>query len=243
MKMKNLLLTIATLVSIQLVDAQQYSIPFKNSDKQSIKITMKKSNVKIIGSGGNDVKIMVVDGKYQPSNSHAMKDSTGIDLNIRLEGQTLVIKKISEADKSYVISVPNGISLYYEEEFREPKQLEIDSMTGNLEIRTWVSKMMLVDNAGPITASSEAADIFVSYTNAATIKQGCFISQGRLVDIKLPEKVKADISADVIAGRFHSDFNDKITKSESNSEQHIDCKLNGGGPKLYIKAHTVQLHK
>lgn len=241
--MKNLLLTMAVVMSIRLVDAQQYSIPFKNSVQQSIRMTMKKSNVKIIGSDGSAVKIMVVDDKYQSSNRGTANDSTGIDLNIHLEGQTLVIKKISEADKSYVISVPNGISLYYEEEFREPKQLEIDNMAGGLEVKTWVSKMVLVNNTGPVTANSEAADIFVSYTNTATIKPGSFISQGRLIDIKLPENANADISADAIAGPFHSDFNDKITKSESNGEQHITCKLNGGGPKLYIKAHTITLHK
>ena len=204
---------------------------------------MKKSNVKIIGSAGSAIKIMVVDDKYQPLNSPAMKDSTGIDLSVRLEGQTLSVKKLSEAEISYVISVPDSVSLYYEEEFREPKQLEIDNMAGRLEVKTWVSKMVLVDNTGPITASSQAADIFVSYADAGSIKPGSFISQGRLVDIKLPEKVKADISADIIAGPFHSDFNDKIIRSKSDGEEHIDCKLNGGGPKLYIKAHTINLHK
>ena len=241
--MKNLLLTMAIVMSLRLVDAQQYSIPFKNSDQLSIRINMKKSNVKIIGSAGSAIKIMVVDDKYQPSNSGTTADSTGIDLNIHLEGQTLSIKKISEADKSYMISLPNGVSLYYEEEFREPKQLEIDNMAGSLEVKTWVSKIMLVNNTGPITASSAAADIFVSYADDASIKPGSFISEGRLVDIKLPGNVKADINADAIAGPFHSDFNDKITKSESDGEQHITCKLNGGGPKLYIKAHTIMLRK
>ncbi len=241
--MKNVLITIAILMLVQLVNAQQYSIPFKNGDQQSIRINMKKANIKIIGSNDSSVKIMLVDDKYQPSNGGAVKDSTGIDLNIRLEGQTLFIKKLSEADKSYVISVPDNISLYYEEEFREPKQLEINNMAGSLEVKTWVSKMVLVNNTGPIAASSQAADIFVSYADAGSIKPGSFISQGRLVDIKLREKVKADINADVIAGRFQSDFADKITKSESDGEQHITCKLNGGCPKLYIKAHTIELHK
>jgi hypothetical protein len=246
--MKNLMLTlIASLVFIFNADAQQYSRLIKNANQFSVRIILKNSNIKILGSDDNTFKIDVVNDKFISVSKSKIADSTGMGLNIRLEGQAMFIEKVSADAQSYLVSVPKDASVYNEEKMSEPRHLEIDSMAGKVEVKSWVSKIILNNNTGPVKALSEASDIFIKYSGLNQIKPSAIVSSGRLVDITPPVDIKANIDAEVQPGRFSSNFvkreSYKVTEHSADFIQYINIRLNGGGEKLYIKANTINLHR
>ena len=224
--------------------AQVHTVPFKSSSPRQINISLNNSDVEIIGT--DEDKVTITASNFVESDKKLLGESaTG--LNVRLSGNVLAIKKVSESSASYVISVPKKCSLSFQEEFRSPKQIRISNISGSVVAKSWVSRMILKDIAGPVHASSMASDISVEYSSLSQIKPGTFESAGRVVEIILPPESKVTAALVVTAGNVESEFdlgaqNQELLKKVGGTRK-IEAKLNGGGPSLNITAHTIILKK
>jgi|SRR5476651_774685 len=220
-------------------NAQQYQACLNKANILSVSFQLKNSSLRVIGTTNDSLTITVLGAG--PAN---LKDSSGIDLHLAITDQMLLIEKTSETSKNYLVKLPRQVALTIEEAFRPPQKLEIIDMDAAVSVHSWVSKIILINNKGTVTAKSEAADIF------ATLPPGLdqpysLISMGRLVDVKMPIKNKITLDAEIVAGRLITEFslNGLVKTTMGAFIQTVKGPLNGGGTKLMLKANTLVLHK
>lgn len=220
-------------------NAQQYQAYLNKANILSVSFKLKNSSIRVIGTTNDSLTITVLG--VGPAN---LKDSSGIDLRLAITGQTLLIEKTSEMPKSYLVKIPKQVALTIEEEFRPPQKFEITDMEAAVSVHSWVSKIILINNKGKVTAKSEVADII------ATLPPGLdqsysLISIGRLVDVTIPIKNKITLDAEIVAGRLITEFslNGLVKTTTGAFIQSVKGPLNGGGAALIVKAHTLILHQ
>jgi hypothetical protein len=224
--------------------AQVHTVPFKSSGARQINISLNNSDVEIIGT--NEDNVTITASNFVESDKKLLGErATG--LTVKVSGNVLDIKKVSESAASYVISVPKKCSLSFQEEFRAPKLIKISNMSGSVVAKSWVSRIILKDIAGPVQASSMASDISVEYSSMSQIKPSTISSPGRVVQVTLPTDSKVSVTLAVTAGNVESEFdlgsqNQELLKKVGGTRK-IEAKLNGGGASLNITAHTIILKK
>lgn len=224
--------------------AQVHTVPFKPSSNRQINISLNNSDVEIIGTDEDQVTITA--SNFVESDQKLLGQS-GTGVRVKMSGNVLSIKKLSESAASYVIKVPKKASLSFQEEFRAPKLIRISNIQGSVTAKSWVSKINLKDITGPVQASSMASDIAVEYSSTARIKPSTLSAPGRVVEMTLPADAKVSLALAVTAGNVESEFdlgsqNQELLKKVGGPRK-IEAKLNGGGPLLHITAHTIILKK
>jgi hypothetical protein len=86
--------------------------PYRSSTRQ-INISLSNSDVEIIGTNEDNVSITA--SNFVESDKKLLGES-GAGLNVKVSGNVLDIKKVSESTASYVIRVPEKCSLSFQEE-------------------------------------------------------------------------------------------------------------------------------
>jgi len=224
--------------------AQVHTVPFKSLSSHQINISLNNSDVEIIGT--NEDNVTITASNFVESDKKLLGESaTG--LTVKVSGNVLDIKKVSESAASYVIRVPKKCSLSFQEEFRAPKLIRILNISGSVVAKSWVSRIILKDIAGPVQASSMASDVSVEYSSLSQFKQSTIESFGRVVEVILPPDSKVSANLIVTAGNVESEFdlgsqNQELLKKVGGTRK-IEAELNGGGPSLNITAHTIILKK
>jgi hypothetical protein len=242
--MKNFMLFLIPLSLSIGATAQVHTVPFKSSSTRQINISLNNSDVEIIGT--NEDSVTITASNFVESDKKLLGESaTGV--NVKVSGKVLDIKKLSESAASYVIRVPKKCSLSFQEEFRAPKLIRISNISGSVVAKSWVSRIILKDIAGPIQASSMASDVSVEYSSLSQFKQSTIESFGRVVEVILPPDSRVTANLIVTAGNVESEFdlgsqNQELLKKVGGTRK-IVAKLNGGGPSLNITAHTIILKK
>ncbi|MCF0065562.1 hypothetical protein MUK70_10800 [Dyadobacter chenwenxiniae] len=224
--------------------AQVHTFPFKSSSARQINISLNNSDVEIIGT--NEDSVTITASNFVEADKNLLGES-GTGLNVEVSENLLDIKKMSEAAASYVIRVPKTCSLSFQEEFRAPKLIRISNISGSVVAKSWVSRIILMEIAGPVQASSMASDVSVEYSSLSQIKPSTIESAGRLVEVILPHDSKVTANLIVTAGNVESEFdlgfqNRELLKQVGGTRK-IEAKLNGGGPPLNISAHTIIIKK
>jgi hypothetical protein len=242
--MKNFMLFLIPLSLSIGATAQVHTVPFKSSSTRQINISLNNSDVEIIGT--NEDSVTITASNFVESDKKLLGESaTGV--NVKVSGKVLDIKKLSESAASYVIRVPKKCSLSFQEEFRAPKLIRISNISGSVVAKSWVSRIILKDIAGPVQASSMASDVSVEYSSLSQFKQSTIESFGRVVEVILPPDSRVTANLIVTAGNVESEFdlgsqNQQLLKKVGGTRK-IEAKLNGGGPSLNITAHTIILKK
>ncbi|QXV63860.1 hypothetical protein INP83_12165 [Mucilaginibacter sp. 21P] len=233
--MKKISLLLMMFAGVASVSAQSKKISYTPSATGSIVINLKNSDITIIGYGGKEVLISSLkDGK--PASA---------ELDIKEKNGSLYLKKNTEAEYSYKILVPQQSNISYQEEFRAPKKLEISNIKGNVFVKSWVSKIVLRNISGSVTARSEAADINVDYASLRQLAVDSLVSPGRLVSVSLPKNTGANLTMQVSSGLVKSDFDlgadNKKVLAEPGKSKLIKLKLKNGGGEMFIWANEVEL--
>ena len=220
--------------------AQVHTVPFKCSSAGQINISLNNSDVEIVGT--NEDSLTITASNFVEANKELLGESaTG--LKVMVSENVLNIEKLSESAASYVIRVPKECSLSFQEEFRAPKLIRISNISGSVIAKSWVSRIILEDIAGPVQALSMASDVSVEYSSLPQIKPSTIESAGRAVEVILPPDSKVTVNLIVTAGNVESEFdlgsqNQELLKKVGGSRK-IEAKLNGGGSPLNITAHTI----
>jgi len=238
---KTLLVLIAAFLSTMHLDAQDQTIHFNPKGERNIKIHLKNSNVTVVGSDNTDVVITA------SREGGAAADQANQDLKVENNDNELNISKISEDKYTYVIKVPRKVNIYFEEEFREPDKIVISDIEGKIQVKSWVSAIVLMKVTGPVDASSNAADISVDFSSLDPQAANTITSLGRAVNITLPANAKADLNLDVQSGKVTSDFDLGVENKEAlyqvGSVRTIHSKINGGGTEINIKANEITIRR
>jgi hypothetical protein len=117
--------------------------------------------------------------------------------------------------------------------------VKMEGFTSEVEVRTNVGEVDLIDVTGPITAHTSTGTVTVVF---GTVNQSAPItitSATGEIDVALPSNTKANLSVGTI-GTVYTNFNfkapDKKGLPNRSGLKNIDKELNGGGVKIKLKS-------
>lgn len=238
--------------------AQEYTVSLSNPKGTTLTINVSNTNLKIIGSNRSDILIksitvisnnddraegLVAVGRYE--------DNTGIGLYYGKNDDGIIIEKINAHQKQdYEFQVPNNVNIILKEQGWNKRSVNISGITGEINIKTNNSDIIMSDMRGPVRAKSTSGDVIASIVNASGIK-GSFSSVSGRVDITIPSGLKSNLKLKTISGRIDSDVEIFTTKLYKGSKlrqigyvRKAEVSLNGGGELLELSSISgvVKLH-
>ena len=243
--MKNILTLVIAMVALVNLSAQEYTIN-KSSGKLKIievgKITFK-------GGSGSDIVISTEDGKSAvPERAKGLsvispgglKDNTGIGLSVKSEGDETIVEKVSnKSGKRYIVTVPNGVSLFYEHSNHDGGRLEIADISNEIEVSANYNDVKITNATGPLAINSVYGSIEAEFDQVNQDHSISLYSVYDHVDVTVPSSTKANFTLTTSYGEMFTDLeldfgtSDEMRKISSNK---VEGKFNGGGVDFFIKS-------
>lgn len=165
----------------------------------------------------------------------AIEDNTGLGLNQRKEGNTLLLTGVYSREYEYLLQVPKGITIEATLHDVDADRLEITNFTGALRIEVTHTQVILHNISGPlaIDAAFKTPEIIfakeINQTKPSTIH--CVHGD---VEISLSKDAKVTVETSSNSGDVYTDMDIKLQKTDDTS--HILGKLNGGGVLLQLSS-------
>ena len=173
-------------------------------------------------------------------------DNTGFGLSIEKDGDILRIKDL----KSF--TQRNGLK------FTIPKTMDLSVDCGNLgsvriekfsseiEVKSNVGHIHLVDVTGPITASSSTGGIDVEFVKVSQNAPITISTATASVDVSIPSDTNANLVLKSTLGTVYTNF-DLAIKNDNGMKivgrnRKIETKLNNGGVKIALSSSTGNVY-
>ena len=187
----------------------------------------------------------------------AMEDNTNLGINITEENGVVTISGITKKvrDYSYTISIPQGIvvNLDYNSPFAG-SDVEVESYSGSLEIKTLNADVKLTDCTGPLTISSISGNVEAVFSSINQGEPSSLASVSGYIDITVPGGSKASFEINNVTGNVYNNLDLKNVNPEKEdkraeglaSVKHSNGKnsytLNGGGSKVFLKSISGNIY-
>ncbi len=205
------------------------------------------NQIKIEGYDGNEVVIQGPASKEPPKRAEGLKplysatDNTGIGLSVVQNNNVLEITKANRTSDNYLIRVPRKIAISYQEAGWGGKEVLIENIDGELELKTNNSSMNLRNVGGPVIANSTNGAITVVFSALNQQKPSAISVVNGEVDITMPANTKSEVKFKSMNGEIYTDFD---LAPRENREQlrrvgggHlIEAATNGGGVEVKVNA-------
>jgi predicted membrane protein len=236
--------------------AQDHTISIGNAASTTI-IIKEVNRVRVEAYSGNEIQIEASGGKEkskkQLERANGLKalsamgeDNTGLGLNVTKSGDEVTIFQASRRGQGkYTIKVPANVKLQIKHTGNwEGGKIEIQGMTGEIEISGNHNGVYMEDITGPALVSTVYGDIKVVF---ASVNQSSPISLESTygdVDVTLPEDTKADLTIKTPYGEAFSDLDMEFPKKEGMKRMSttIEGQINGGGVEMYLKASYQNIY-
>ncbi len=243
--MKNILtLTVFLFVSANLL-AQEYTI-----DQSSGKLkVLEVGKITFKGHSGNNIVIATEDGKHaiperakglRPISAAGLTDNTGIGLAVSKEGDETTVRKVSnKAGHRYTISVPTGVSLFYEHSNHDGGRLEIIDLPNEIEVSANYNSIHVQNATGPLAINSVYGSIEATFDEINQDHSISLYSVYDHVDVTVPQSAKANFTLSTSYGEMFTDLDLDFGSSDSMkklSANKVEGKYNGGGVDFFIKS-------
>lgn len=226
--------------------AQEYTI-----DMSSGKLILNElDRIAIEGTTGSKVVISTEskngerDGRAEglrEISAMGLTDNTGIGLSAEKSGNEATVRQVSSSsNRSYVIKVPKGVSVYYEHSSWEGKTLKISNLESEIEVSANYNSIELENVKGPMSINTVYGQIDASFNQIPSAGAISLHSVYGNVDVSVPSSAKANFKLSTSYGKIFTDLDLKMEK-ESNgmrslTNSKISGTLNGGGVDFSIKA-------
>ena len=269
--MKNLIKRISGISLILFLSismsAQDYKVKMSAGGKV---IVSKVDRVDIVGHKGSEVIIVGASRKENKDerasglkviNGSGNVDNTGLGLSAVKEGNELTIQQISKNTKGrFTIKIPQGVSVLYEHNRHESKDLNIKDISGEIEVTAHFNNVKLENVTGPMSINTVHGDIEAIFTNVNQSNPSTIRSSHGWIDVTLPSSTKANLKLRSSHGDMMTDFTiDRNVKGVKTVEKkdddcggcdnHNNTKMtgtiNGGGVliDLYTSHANIYLRK
>ncbi len=230
--------------------AQEYTIRISNPKGITITINMSNANLQIVGSNRSDILIKSItvishkDVRAEGLNTVGRyEDNTGIGLYSGKNEDGIIIEKVSSHEKrDYQFQVPNNVNIILKEKGWNKRSVNISGVTGELNIKTNNSDIVMSDISGPISVKSTSGNVIASIVKKSGLK-GSFSSISGQVDITIPPGLKINLKLETISGLILSDVEITTTKLYKGSTlrqvgnvRKAEVSLNGGGNLLKLSS-------
>lgn len=235
--------------------AQEYSKAI--SGKQQVKILLNRSDMKIEGYNGNEVKITALDYEQPPERAKGLRplynsaqDNTSIGLQVTEEGDALTIQEASNQEGEYVIRIPQNARLSILQLNWNGQDIDVKDMKSEIEIQAKNADIRLLNVQGPVIANSTSGEIAIVYSALSQQAPSMISAVSSEIDITLPATSKANLVLKSMTGEIYTDMDLKLKqKNVKGSDmqlvgggQTIEGSTNGGGAELGIKTISSNIY-
>ncbi|MBF9236962.1 DUF4097 family beta strand repeat protein [Hymenobacter sp. BT683] len=241
---KLILLAMAGVLAAHTGQAQEYKTKLGGKDRKIV-IDMQGSDVTVEGIDGNEL-VIKGDGYEEPNKRadglrpiyNSAVDNTKIGLAVTQTDNTVRIVRASRKDANYVIRVPRGSTVQYNQTNWNGGDVAIRDVSGDLEVNVKNGDIKLTNVTGPVVANTVSGDITVRF---APLRQGpsSISTVSGDVDVSMPANTKATMKMRSVSGEVYTDFDINLGKGDDNMRhiggQVVDGSVNGGGNALSLK--------
>jgi len=261
--------------SIQFANAAEksYSLPLSNpGEPVSIDVEVYRGSVTLIGYKGDTIEISATTSAFTgkdkdlkkvkgPINKNPARSNEGLksiksqSMRLEIEEKNNDIEISSEVLNQHldlVIKVPQRSSI--EVELYKGGDINIDGVSGPLELEAYGGMIIAKNISGPIVAETARTDIVVSFSDYTKASPSSLTSHMGNVDITLAKNVAANVNVQTYKGEVFSgldeDFvvNDEIKTAKQGKKQKVvlggimQAQVNGGGQALSLISYSGNLY-
>lgn len=249
------------------ISAQDYKVKMSAGGKV---IISKVNKVDIVGHNGTEV---IIQGEQKMRNKDkrasglrvingsGKEDNTGLGLSVIKEGNELTIEQISKNTKGrFTIKIPQGVSVLYEHDSHDGKDLNIKDISGEIEVTAHFNDVKLENVTGPMSINTIHGDIEAVFSNVNQSNPSTIRSSHGFIDVTLPSSTKANLKLRSSHGDMMTDFdiNRNVKGAKTVGKKDDDCgscdnqnsfsmtgTINGGGVliDLYTSHANIYLRK
>ena len=243
--MKHILTFLFVMACFTLMQAQEHTIN-QSSGKLKIievgKITFKGhsgSNIIITPEGGKSAIPERAKG-LQPISPSGLKDNTGIGLAVSTEGDETTVRKVSnKSGRRYIVSVPAGVSLFYEHSNHDGGRLIIENIPNEIEVSANYNSVKITNASGPLAINSVYGSIEATFDEINQDHTINLYSVYDHVDVTVPANGKANFTLATSYGEMFTDLDLDFGNSDDMrkiSSHKVVGKFNGGGVDFFVKS-------
>ncbi len=262
--------------SSQLVNAAEksYSLPLsKPGEPVSIDIEVHRGSITLVGYKGDTIEISVktstfsgknkglkkmkpaINNNSAPRSTEGLKSVKNHSMRLEIEEKNNIVEINSEVANQHVdlvIKVPQRSSI--EVELYQGGDINIDGISGSLELEAYQGMIIAKNVSGPIVAETARTDIVVSFSDFAKASPSSLTSHMGNVDVTLAKKVSANVNVQTYQGEVFSGLDkdfvavDEIKKNKKGKKRKIvlggimQAKVNGGGQALSLVSYSGNLY-
>lgn len=252
--MKQILILVLAFLALP-VYAQEFSKAL--GSKQQVKILLNRSDMKIEGYNGKEVKITALDYEQPPERAKGLRplynnaqDNTNIGLSVTDEGDALTIQEASNQGGEYIIKVPQNARLSILQLNWNGQDIRVQDMKSEIEIQAKNADIRLLNVQGPVIANSTSGEIAIVYSSLSQQAPSMISAVSSEVDITLPAASKANLVLKSMTGEIYTDMDLQLKqKNVKGSDMHlvgggqtIEGTTNGGGAELGIKTISSNIY-
>ncbi len=218
MKRNNIIIGILfALLSTQvLAQNREHKVSLKgNAGEQKISFMHMAAKLSIKSHAANEVVIKSDRKPSIPERAQGLKplsnngpDNTNLGLNVTYEnGEVKVLGAGKIAMKgSYEILIPKNMNIYINYDSFNAKDIEIDGIGGEIEIKANSSHLDLRGITGPVVLHTLNKDISIKYGNVSQVGPSSISSINGDIDISMDGDTSADFKFSTINGEIYTDF-------------------------------------
>ncbi|WP_017730282.1 DUF4097 family beta strand repeat-containing protein [Nafulsella turpanensis] len=252
--MKRLLILSCLLAVLLPAYAQEYSKALGNN--QRIILLLNKSEVKVEGYDGKEIKITALDYEKPPERAAGLRplynsaqDNTGIGISVTEEKGDVVIREASNQGGEYILKLPKNARLSVEQLNWNGLEINVQDMKNEVEVQAKNADIRLTGVQGPIIANSTSGEIEIIYSALAPNSVNMISTVASDVDVTMPKGAKADFVLQSVTGEIYTDMDIKLKREKEDGEmrlvgggQTIEGSTNGGGPEVGIKTISSNIY-
>ncbi len=227
------------------------------NEKQQVKILLNRSDMRIEGYNGNEVKITALNYEQPPERAKGLRplynsaqDNTNIGLQVAEEGGALTIQEASNQGGEYLLKVPSNARLSILQLNWNGQEINVRDMKSEIEVQAKNANIRLLNVQGPVIANSTSGEIAIVYSALSQEAPSMISAISSEVDVTLPQTSKANLVLKSINGEIYTDMDIQLKqKNVKGSDMHIvgggqtiEGTTNGGGAELGIKTISSNIY-
>lgn len=169
------------------------------------------------------------------------EDNTGFGIQIEKEGDVLKIRDLKSFMQrhGFAISLPKDIDISLN--CGSMGNAKVIGFSSDIEVRTDIGHIDLIDVTGPITANSSVGSIQVVFVSVNQNAPITIMSSTGDIDVSLPQNTKADLVLKSNMGTVYTNFDLKVPPRKDGmrvigSNRSIVSKLNDGGVNIRLSS-------
>ena len=245
-----LLVMVGFITLVQTTNAQNFKLEHKSGTLEIGEMTGK-----IYLEAYNGSEILIEGGRMRdiPERARGLKpisgnnDNTKVGLNYKKEGDVVTLRAVRRwHNGDYFIKVPKDVKLRVEVRTSWCSRISVKNFSSDVNITARHAKVDLENLTGRVSVNSRHGLV---KANFETLNEEIDITARHGgIDITIPEKAKADLSASTRYGEIYSNMD---IKSQKRSEgemasltrtAEVSASLNGGGKRLRLNARHANIY-